>query len=117
PAHDRPEIEAKAQVVLSSGHAVTPSRRRRSFPSRASTRLSSSRASSPLSLAIMAATFSIADMAVECVRFILRPISVYVARVSTLDKYIARCRAWRSEEHTSELQSRENLVCRLLLEK
>src|SRR5690606_41725441 len=29
-----------------------------------------------------------------------------------------RCfRADRSEEHTSELQSRENLVCRLLLEK
>src|SRR5690606_39870338 len=26
-------------------------------------------------------------------------------------------RAHRSEEHTSELQSRENLVCRLLLEK
>src|SRR5690606_41932556 len=26
-------------------------------------------------------------------------------------------RADRSEEHTSELQSRENLVCRLLLEK
>src|SRR5690606_41335447 len=24
---------------------------------------------------------------------------------------------WRSEEHTSELQSREQLVCRLLLEK
>src|SRR5690606_41515155 len=23
---------------------------------------------------------------------------------------------WRSEEHTSELQSRENIVCRLLLE-
>src|SRR5690606_41449854 len=28
-----------------------------------------------------------------------------------------RARAHRSEEHTSELQSRENLVCRLLLEK
>src|SRR5690606_40647542 len=28
-----------------------------------------------------------------------------------------RARATRSEEHTSELQSRENLVCRLLLEK
>src|SRR3712207_8075617 len=29
-----------------------------------------------------------------------------------------RCRArWRSEEHTSELQSRQYLVCRLLLEK
>src|SRR5690606_40974095 len=27
------------------------------------------------------------------------------------------CVSFRSEEHTSELQSRENLVCRLLLEK
>src|SRR5207302_8849465 len=27
------------------------------------------------------------------------------------------CGSGRSEEHTSELQSRENLVCRLLLEK
>src|SRR5690606_40941763 len=30
---------------------------------------------------------------------------------------LATVRARRSEEHTSELQSRENLVCRLLLEK
>src|SRR5690606_29494083 len=31
---------------------------------------------------------------------------------------MARAQRWRrSEEHTSELQSRENLVCRLLLEK
>src|SRR5438046_6810274 len=29
----------------------------------------------------------------------------------------ARCRRDRSEEHTSELQSLTNLVCRLLLEK
>src|SRR3712207_7322955 len=28
-----------------------------------------------------------------------------------------RRRLWRSEEHTSELQSRQYLVCRLLLEK
>src|SRR5690606_39560822 len=28
-----------------------------------------------------------------------------------------RCCVYRSEEHTSELQSREKLVCRLLLEK
>src|SRR5437868_4263738 len=28
-----------------------------------------------------------------------------------------RCPRWRSEEHTSELQSRFDLVCRLLLEK
>src|SRR5258708_22229578 len=27
------------------------------------------------------------------------------------------CSAWRSEEHTSELQSPDHLVCRLLLEK
>src|SRR5690606_42024619 len=31
--------------------------------------------------------------------------------------YASRLCAPRSEEHTSELQSRENLVCRLLLEK
>src|SRR5258707_9075575 len=29
----------------------------------------------------------------------------------------SRKSAWRSEEHTSELQSRQYLVCRLLLEK
>src|SRR5690606_40083689 len=28
---------------------------------------------------------------------------------------LAHVEQWRSEEHTSELQSRENLVCRLLL--
>src|SRR5712675_2557256 len=31
--------------------------------------------------------------------------------------YAPILRAWRSEEHTSELQSRLHLVCRLLLEK
>src|SRR5256886_3345236 len=30
---------------------------------------------------------------------------------------LLRCHAMRSEEHTSELQSQSNLVCRLLLEK
>src|SRR5207302_9700041 len=33
------------------------------------------------------------------------------------DMALARDGRLRSEEHTSELQSRENLVCRLLLEK
>src|SRR5690349_23829954 len=32
-------------------------------------------------------------------------------------KIVADVRAGRSEEHTSELQSRRDLVCRLLLEK
>src|SRR3989442_8431020 len=35
--------------------------------------------------------------------------------VALLDDRI--CAPWRSEEHTSELQSRPHLVCRLLLEK
>src|SRR5690606_11320444 len=35
----------------------------------------------------------------------------------TADKARKALAAHRSEEHTSELQSRENLVCRLLLEK
>src|SRR3712207_8321557 len=29
----------------------------------------------------------------------------------------ARCGCWRSEEHTSELQSRQYIACRLLLDK
>src|SRR5690606_35703144 len=39
--------------------------------------------------------------------------------VDTIQAVLARrpTRPARSEEHTSELQSRENLVCRLLLEK
>src|SRR5690606_41004880 len=32
-------------------------------------------------------------------------------------KELGRDQFYKSEEHTSELQSRENLVCRLLLEK
>src|SRR5690606_39358838 len=39
------------------------------------------------------------------------------ARGAQLRPLPAVRRAHRSEEHTSELQSRENLVCRLLLEK
>src|SRR5690606_39571080 len=35
----------------------------------------------------------------------------------TSDTWVPLHNALRSEEHTSELQSRENLVCRLLLEK
>src|SRR2546428_7672189 len=33
------------------------------------------------------------------------------------DAVIARVNSMRSEEHTSELQSRSDIVCRLLLEK
>src|SRR5690606_40692767 len=41
--------------------------------------------------------------------------------VTAIDVYdyktLKKVKTLRSEEHTSELQSRENLVCRLLLEK
>src|SRR3712207_7246630 len=37
--------------------------------------------------------------------------------VSIPSVYVAFARSARSEEHTSELQSRQYLVCRLLLEK
>src|SRR5436309_5932664 len=44
--------------------------------------------------------------------------SVRCASISaTRSRRPSSSRAARSEEHTSELQSRENLVCRLLLEK
>src|SRR5690606_40935881 len=38
-------------------------------------------------------------------------------RLHELRPVVLRYGSERSEEHTSELQSRENLVCRLLLEK
>src|SRR3712207_8122494 len=46
-------------------------------------------------------------------------ISTYSARrwISEIDVPTAVVRTTRSEEHTSELQSRQYLVCRLLLEK
>src|SRR3712207_8606391 len=42
--------------------------------------------------------------------------SAFLARWS-ISRSSSLCRSARSEEHTSELQSRQYLVCRLLLEK
>src|SRR5690606_40983413 len=57
-------------------------------------------------------------------RFVWMPYNVkatYVADGDVLDfptgSVLIKTFFYRSEEHTSELQSRENLVCRLLLEK
>src|SRR5690606_38674372 len=44
-------------------------------------------------------------------------VSKLVLLLEILDLLLYPLRLLRSEEHTSELQSRENLVCRLLLEK
>src|SRR5437016_10619429 len=45
---------------------------------------------------------------------LLATLSSVFGSLATLQR---RWTAWRSEEHTSELQSLTNLVCRLLLEK
>src|SRR2546429_3292851 len=45
------------------------------------------------------------------------PADVFAPVVSSLSKRFASSQYHRSEEHTSELQSRLHLVCRLLLEK
>src|SRR5256886_3895049 len=50
-----------------------------------------------------------------------RPLTTSISAsgsAAAISAAIARAAAaWRSEEHTSELQSQSNLVCRLLLEK
>src|SRR5215475_16216354 len=59
-------------------------------------------------------TLSLHDALPICVRA-----TASLSRVGFIDlaTSLITCAACRSEEHTSELQSRENLVCRLLLEK
>src|SRR5690606_40836113 len=54
----------------------------------------------------------------HCLSFPLTPSCVTCGRASPHDGAAPKdTQEERSEEHTSELQSRENLVCRLLLEK
>src|SRR3712207_8968714 len=48
--------------------------------------------------------------------FILIKVQIFLMENSS-KLYMAQTHAKRSEEHTSELQSRQYLVCRLLLEK
>src|SRR5690606_20636014 len=52
----------------------------------------------------------------QLVFVLIRPEPLYLALGLITAEQVCRSQA-RSEEHTSELQSRENLVCRLLLEK
>src|SRR5258708_31490854 len=50
----------------------------------------------------------------------LKPININTANSEELQQVPGVCGVdvdWRSEEHTSELQSPDHLVCRLLLEK
>src|SRR5690606_5985390 len=54
---------------------------------------------------------------VHRVQQVLRAAHAHGRRVALVGRSMVRNMGIRSEEHTSELQSRENLVCRLLLEK
>src|SRR3712207_8883040 len=44
-------------------------------------------------------------------------LALHLPSLAEFARVVARIQAARSEEHTSELQSRQYLVCRLLLEK
>src|SRR5260370_19723975 len=76
------------------------------------------RFASPMALAEACKTLrtSCAD-AVAATRHIIIAIRMTVRRLIWSSSLAARCANLRSEEHTSELQSHLNLVCRLLLEK
>src|SRR5256886_7549805 len=64
---------------------------------------------------LLATAFDRAGNVIPTVRFIWSSNNVSVAKVDN-DGTVTGV-AGRSEEHTSELQSQSNLVCRLLLEK
>src|SRR5207247_231801 len=73
--------------------------------------------------AIMAPTELLAEQHLATLTRLLEPLALkpdlLIGRLAAAEKVAARERiaAGRSEEHTSELQSRVDLVCRLLLEK
>src|SRR5690349_23573254 len=66
-------------------------------------------------------TLSLHDALPISARRKAKPATLRLSRTSGRQRDLAASRhradAWRSEEHTSELQSRRDLVCRLLLEK
>src|SRR5690606_41268524 len=62
------------------------------------------------------ATFEVKEPGKEPRRVEMKFDMMHVCPPQTAPDFI-RVSPLRSEEHTSELQSRENLVCRLLLEK
>src|SRR3712207_8960322 len=57
------------------------------------------------------------DAAVNLTKKVTDKSKYYEVEVSTVFDTLELSMALRSEEHTSELQSRQYLVCRLLLEK
>src|SRR5699024_11874866 len=74
------------------------------------------RSSPTLAMALLGMTLLFAGLLALVVFLLLRP-GVYGHEQITIYNQVPCCCAQRSEEHTSELQSRFDLVCRLLLEK
>src|SRR3712207_8096607 len=80
---------------------------------------------SPLGPAFVAVTYGAGgstrerthDLVVRLVDSPLLPLAHLTCAAHHRDELVALMQRYRSEEHTSELQSRQYLVCRLLLEK
>src|SRR5438552_1985107 len=66
--------------------------------------------------AVVAQLYVLSRSTVFCLVVLLIPISIFVVPYWLGERKLKRF-AGRSEEHTSELQSPDHLVCRLLLEK
>src|SRR5260370_18928196 len=60
---------------------------------------------------------ALASHRAQLLAFVLRALSVAIPVLAYICRYSLEMNTNRSEEHTSELQSHLNLVCRLLLEK
>src|SRR5207249_10794250 len=82
-----------------------------SFPTRRSSDLFQYKAAEPLAVLLLPIVFE--DSAAQPLA-VLKPPPVLEKRAS---RPLAMLKSPRSEEHTSELQSHFDLVCRLLLEK
>src|SRR5206468_11562707 len=104
-------LHSPSPLSHSSAHSPHP----HSFPTRRSSDLSGA-----LAGLIAGLLFAVHPVHVEAVANVVGRGELMAALCTLLAVYGAVVResvAWRSEEHTSELQSRSDLVCRLLLEK
>src|SRR2546430_11387520 len=61
--------------------------------------------------------FQVAETTVPVLEVNETPLARSASRLALLASGVSLTSSTRSEEHTSELQSQSNLVCRLLLEK